>query len=149
MDFKKILVPVNGTKSDEDVLKLAFKLAKLNKGEIYVTYVIQLERTLPLDAEVKTEVDKGEEALSRAEALAQECDHEIFTDLLQARAVGPALVNEAAERHADLIIIGISYKTRFGEFSAGEIVPYVLKHALCRVMVVREPVLVQASADIR
>ena len=149
MEIKRILVPVNGSKSDEDVIQLACKLAKRNKGRVYVTYVIQLERTLPLDAEVKSEVDKGEEALAKAEAVAQECDFEINTDLLQARAVGPALVNEAAERNVDLILIGIGYKTRFGEFSVGDIVPYVLKHALCRVMVLREPVLVEAPVKVR
>lgn len=140
MEFKKILVPVSGMKSDEDIIQLACKLARRDKGKVYVTYVIQLERTLPLDAEVRSEVDRGEEALTKAEGFARDYDFEVNTDLLQARAVGPALVNEAAERGVDLIIIGIGYKTRFGEFSMGDIIPYVLKHALCRVMIVREPV---------
>ncbi|MDD5094914.1 MAG: universal stress protein [Dehalococcoidia bacterium] len=140
VDFKKILVPVNGTKVDEDVIRLACSLARRSKGRVYVTYVIQLERTLPLDAEVKSEVDRGEEALDKAERYAEDCDYEIDTGLLQARAVGPALVHETTERDIDLMIIGIGYKTRFGEFSMGDIVPYVLKNAPCRVMLLREPV---------
>ncbi|HAZ31926.1 MAG TPA: universal stress protein [Dehalococcoidia bacterium] len=140
MEFKRILVPVNGSKVDDDVIQLACQLARRSKGKVYVTYVIQLERTLSLDMEVKSEVDRGEEALDAAECCAENCDYEVITDLLQARAVGPALVTEAAERSVDLIIIGLDYKTHFGEFSLGDIVPYVLKNALCRVILLREPV---------
>lgn len=140
MEFKRILVPVNGSKRDDDVIQLACQLARRSKGKVYVTYVIQLERTLSLDMEVKCEVDRGEEALEAAECCAGTCDYEVLTDLLQARAIGPALVNEAAERDIDLIIIGLDHKVRFGEFSLGDIVPYVLKHAPCRVIVLSEPV---------
>jgi nucleotide-binding universal stress UspA family protein len=146
VEFKRILVPINGTKVDEDVIQLACSLAKRSKGKVYVTYVIQLERTLPLDAEVKSEVDKGEEALGKAERFAENCDYEVSADLLQARAVGPALVNEATERGVDLIMIGIGYKTRYGEFSVGDIVPYVLKNALCRVIILREPVFLSVES---
>ncbi|MFA4836804.1 MAG: universal stress protein, partial [Dehalococcoidia bacterium] len=132
-------VAVNGSRADGDIIQLACRLAKRSKGKVYVTYVIQLERTLPLDAEVKSEVDKAEEALDKAERYAADFDYAVSTDLLQARAVGPALVNASRERDADLIIVGINYKTRFGEFSMGDIVPYVLKNAFCRVMILREP----------
>jgi nucleotide-binding universal stress UspA family protein len=140
MEFKRILVPVNGSKVDDNVIQLACQLARRSRGKVYVTYVIQLERTLSLDVEVKSEVDRGEEALDAAECCAEKCDYEVSTDLLQARAVGPALVNEAVERSIDLIVIGLDYKTRFGEFSLGEVVPYVLKNAPCPVIVLREPV---------
>jgi len=146
MEFKRILVPISGNKIDEDAIELACSLARRNKGKVYVTYVIQLERTLPVDAEVKSEVDTGEEALDAAECCAENCDYEVSTDLLQARAVGPALVNEATERGVDLIVIGIGYKTRFGKFSLGDIVPYVLENALCRVMILREPVSMKVGA---
>lgn len=146
MEFKRILVPISGNKIDEDAIELACSLARRNKGKVYVTYVIQLERTLPVDAEVKSEVDRGEEALDAAECCAENCDYEVSTDLLQARAVGPALVNEATERGVDLIVIGIGYKTRFGKFSLGDIVPYVLENALCRVMILREPVSMKVGA---
>jgi len=137
--FKKILVAVNGTNVDEEIVGLACALAIRDKAQVFVTYVIQLDRSLPLDAEDKAAVARGERALDAAEAYAERWDCEISTDLLQARAVGPALVNEAAEKAADLLIIGMDYKTRFGEFSLGDIAPYVLKHAPCRVLLLREP----------
>ena len=116
MEFKRILVPINGTKIDEEVIELACRLARRSRGKVYVTYVIQLERTLPLDAEVRSEVDRGEESLDAAECCAENCDYEVSTDLLQARAVGPALVNEAVERAGSGIpvkelVIGIDGQT--------------------------------------
>ena len=39
---------------------------------------------------------------------------------------------------ADLIVMGLPYKRRFGEFNLGKTVPYVLKNANCRVMLFRE-----------
>ena len=139
-NIKKVLVPVNGTKVDEAAIKLACRLAKGSKGKIYVTYVIQVDRTLPLDAEIKPEIEKGERVLDKAEHIAEEQDYKVETDLLQAREVGPAIVDEAIERGVDLIIIGISYKTKFGGFSLGSTVPYVLKNAPCWVLICREPI---------
>jgi nucleotide-binding universal stress UspA family protein len=56
------------------------------------------------------------------------------TDLLQAREPGPAIIDLTLERGADLILMGIDYKTRFGQYDMGDVVPYVLKNAPCRVI---------------
>src|SRR3990170_3648969 len=103
MQFKKILVPVCGAAADLEAIKLACKLAKPVKGKIYVTYVIEVQRAFPLDAEVEPDVRKAEDVLTQAEKVAEEQDYEVETDLLQAREVGPALVDEAIEREVDLI----------------------------------------------
>ena len=61
--------------------------------------------------------------------------------LLQARDVGAALVDEATEREADLLVVGLAYRTKFGgDFAIGRTIPYVLKNAPCAVWVVREPI---------
>ena len=60
--------------------------------------------------------------------------------LLQARDVGAALVDEATERGADLLVVGLPYRKRFGgEFAIGRTIPYILQNAPCAVWVVREP----------
>ena len=48
--------------------------------------------------------------------------------------MSPAIVNEAEEREADLILMGVKYKTPFGEFNLGDVAPYVLKNARCPVI---------------
>ncbi|MBM4451681.1 MAG: universal stress protein, partial [Chloroflexi bacterium] len=47
--------------------------------------------------------------------------------------------DEARERGADLIVLGLDYKRRFGLFSLGRVIPYVIEEAPCRVVICREP----------
>jgi len=134
VEFRRILVPVAGTEADDEAIRLACRLARRDRGKIRAVYVITLKRTLPLDAEVEPEIRHAEEILDHAESIAEEQDYEIETDLLQAREAGPTIVDEAVEREVDLILMGVTYKRRFGQFSLGSVVPYVLKNAPCRVI---------------
>lgn len=134
MEFHRILVPVIGTEADEEAIRLACQLAKKNKGKVCAVYVITIKRTLPLDAEMEPEIKKAEAILDRMENVAEEQDCEIETDLLQAREEAPAIVDEAVERVVDLILMGVTYGTRYGQFNLDSVVPYVLKNAPCRVI---------------
>ena len=140
MEFHKILVPVIGTEADKEAIRLACRLAKKNKAKIWVVCVITVKRSLPLDAEIESEVLKAEELLDIMESTAEEQDYEVETGLLQAREIAPAIVDEAVEREVDLILMGVTYKSRFGQFSLGSVVPYVLKNAPCRVMLYHQPI---------
>ena len=134
MEFKSILVPVGGTEADDEAMKLACRLAKKDKGKIWAVYAITIKRALPLDAEIESETRKAEEILDHIESIAEEQDCEIETDVLQSREAGPAIIDEAVEHSIDLILMGVKYKRRFGQFSLGNVVPYVLKNALCPVI---------------
>jgi nucleotide-binding universal stress UspA family protein len=138
MEFKKILVPVVGTEADEEAMKLACRLAKKDKGKIWAFCVVAVKRALPLDAEIDSEIQNAENVLDHIERVAEEEDYEVETDVLQAREVGPAIIDEAVERGVDLILMGIKYKRRFGQFSLGSVVPYVLKNAPCPVILYQE-----------
>ncbi len=134
MEYKQILVPVAGTSADEEAMKLACRLARKDKGKIWAVSVVTIKRALPLDAEIDSEIQNAEVILDRVESIAEEEDYEVETDVLQSREVGPAIVDEAVERGVDLILMGIRYKRRFGQFSLGNVVPYVLKNAPCPVI---------------
>lgn len=134
MEFHNILVPVNGTKVDEEAITLACRLAKKGKARLMAVYVIPIDRTLPLDAELESEVEKAERILDHMENVAAGENCSLETDLLQARDAAPTIVDEAIQREADLIVIGTTYQRRFGQFSLGDIIPHVLKHAPCRVI---------------
>jgi len=136
--FKKILVPVSGTEADAETVKLACRLAKKDKGQVWAVSVVTIKRALPLDAEIESEIKKAEEILDKAEAVAGEEDYEIETDVLQAREVGPAIVDEVVERGVSLILMGIAYKQRFGQFSLGNVVPYILKNSPCPVILYQQ-----------
>jgi nucleotide-binding universal stress UspA family protein len=134
MEFSKIVVPVTGTTADDEVVKLACQLAKKSKAKIWTVYVLTVKRSLPLDVEIKPEVQKAEEVLDHIATVAEDEGYEVETDLLQAREAGPTIVDEAVEREADLILMGVIYKRIFGQFSLGSVVPYVLQNAPCQVI---------------
>jgi len=138
MEFRKILVPVTGSEVDEEAIRLACRLAKKDKGKIWAFYVITVKRSLPLEAEIESEIKKAESILDHVESIAEEEDYEIETDILQAREAGTAIIDEAVERDVDLILMGVSYKRRFGQYSLGDVVLYVLKNAPCRVILFHE-----------
>jgi nucleotide-binding universal stress UspA family protein len=138
MEFKRILVPVVGTEADAEAMKLACRLAKKDKGKVWAVSVVTVKRALPLDAEIASEVRNAEEILDRVESVAEEEDYEVETDVLQAREVGPAIVDEAVEREVNLILMGVKYKRHFGQFNVGRVVPYVLKNAPCPVILYQE-----------
>ena len=139
MEVRRVLVPVRGTQADDWALELAVSLARKKGAHILVVYVVEVSRSLPLDVQISAEVRQGNQVLDRVQGLANDLDYEVEADLLQAREVGPALVDEAVEKGVDLIILGVPYKRRFGEFSVGRVAPYLLKNAPCRVLLVREP----------
>jgi len=140
VEFHKILVPVSGTEADGEAMRLACRLAKKNKAKIWAVYVVAVKRSLPLDAEIESEIKKAEGILDHIESVAEEQDYEVDTDLLQAREAGPSIVDEAVECGVDLILMGVTYKKHFGQFSLGNVVPYVLKNAPCHVILYHQPI---------
>jgi len=139
MKYAKFLVPIAGRAVDEDIVKSACVIARRSKGKVYIVHVIQVSRNLPLDAEIEDETAAGEKILASAEKIADVMDCDAETEILQAREVGPAIVDEAVERGVDMIVMGIDYKKRFGEWDMGSVVPYVLRNAPCRVLLWRGP----------
>jgi nucleotide-binding universal stress UspA family protein len=142
MEFNKILVPVAGSPADGEAIKLACKLGRREKdkerGKIWAVSVVAIKRALPLDAEIDSEIKKAEDVLNQVQNIAEEEEFEIETDVLQAREVGPAIVDEAVERGVQLILMGITHKRHFGQFSLGNVVPYVLKNSPCPVILYQQ-----------
>lgn len=134
------MVPVDGSHASLQAVAVACGIARDNKATLYVVHVIEVKRTLPLDAQLEPEAAAGEEVLSQAERVAREQDFEVEGEILQAREAGPAIVDEAIERSVDLIVLGMEYRQPFGEFQLGRVVEHVLKSAPCEVWVCRHPV---------
>ncbi len=138
--FRRAMIALNGADSDARIVKLVAELARLSKAEIIAVHVVEIDWTLPLDADVAGASEVAQRVLDIAEAVAE--DHKLKFEpvLLQARDIGAALVDEAVEREADLLVVGLPYRKRFGgDFAIGKTIPYVLKNAPCAVWVVRDP----------
>lgn len=137
--FKSILVPVSGNEASLTAVEFACTVAKRTRGKVHVVHVIEVRRALPLDADLTAEAQRGEEILSQAESAARRQDFDVEGELLQARDAAHAIVDEATERNADAIIIGVPYRRPFGEFELGRVPMQVLKTATCEVVLMRMP----------
>lgn len=133
------MVPVDGSDASLQAVALACDIARRNKGTVYVVHVIEVKRTLALDAPLEPEAAKGDEILARAEEAAREQKFDIRTEIIQAREASHAIVDEAMARSVDLVILGIEYEQPFGEFQPGKLVEHVMKSAPCEVWVCRHP----------
>lgn len=137
--LRSIMVPVDGSDASMQAVALACDIARKGKGKVYVVHVIEVKRTLPLDAQLETEEAAGDQILSRAEQMAREQSFDVEGEILHAREASPAIVDEAIERGVDLIILGMAYQQPFGRFQLGRVVQYVLENAPCEVWVCRHP----------
>ena len=135
--LSRVLVAVSGSALDDDIVSLACEMVDHKKGTVWVLFVIEVARTLPLDAEVPVETARGEQVLQQLEALGKSKKCTIEGEILQARSVGAAVVQEAVDREAELLIAGTPYQEHYGSPTLGDLVPYLLKRSPCRVLVYR------------
>ena len=162
VEFRNILVPVFGTKFDDDIVSTAGRLAAAEQEQsdgsdaesrLDVVYVIEVPLTLPLDAKLPQErEDEAQRALARAREVGEEYeDVGVTTEVIRARKVGAGIL-EAARRHgAEAIVIGGEPPTKIrggamiggiGGAKPDEIgaaTEYVLKKAPCRVLLTAPP----------
>lgn len=138
--FRRAVVALNGGSSDERIVRLVASQAARIKAELIAVHVVEIDWTLPLDADIAGRSEEVQRVLDSAESISDQSKVTMEPVLLQARDVGAAIVDEATEREADLLVVGLPYRKRFGgEFAIGRTIPYILQNAPCAVWVVREP----------
>jgi nucleotide-binding universal stress UspA family protein len=136
---RRIMVPINGSPTDDEAVRLGCRLARRARARVNIVTVLEIKRSLALGTVEDADTERAEALLERAERIGDELDTEVETELLQAREAGPAIVDEISEWGADLVLLGLPFRQRFGEFYMGKTAPYVLRHAPCRAMLFREP----------
>lgn len=139
--YERLVVPVTGTAADDQALVLAPLLLPARGATLTLLFVVAVSQSMPLDAELPEEIARGEHALQRAEATARRLldgkKVQIQTELLQARSVGAAVVDEAIERSADAILMTSAIRRKHGRPTIGDTVNYVLLNAPCEVITIR------------
>lgn len=146
MRASSVLVPVTGDDCDEDVVRIACEMLESRRSLLHVLYVIEVGRHAPVDAEIVEDYQKGETALRRVERVANSYNCMSEAQLVQARKAGAVIVRESIDKNVDAVVMGASQTESFGAFSLGEHIPYVLRHAPCRVIIYRDPKLVSADS---
>jgi APA family basic amino acid/polyamine antiporter len=158
-EYSAILVPVFGTRLDDDIVGTAGRLAdaELEENEtpprLEVVYVAEVPLTVPLESPLPHEVsERAERALDRAREVGDEYENvDVITAILRARSTGAGIVDEARRRGAELIVMGAEppSKVRGGAIlggigaarpeEIGRVTEYVLRKAPCRVVLTAPP----------
>ena len=92
-----------------------------------------------MDAVVADDSMAGEQVLEDMERVAGRYNRIVEAHLVQAREAGTAVVREAVDRNVEAIVVGASVTEVYGRYSLERHVPYILRHAPCRVILSREP----------
>jgi nucleotide-binding universal stress UspA family protein len=135
MENGRILVAVRDCESVESLVKLAIQLSGEKGEEVVALHVLEIAPGLPLDAHADVLERPAEHVLSLARQAAWVLGKRISTRLVRARNAASAIIGEATDLGADLLIMGYHKNHGIGEMLVGSTVSYVSQHAPCRVLI--------------
>jgi basic amino acid/polyamine antiporter, APA family len=141
-----IMVAVRDPESVESLIRLACETAVGMGGKVVALYVMEVGPGLPLDADGILD-ETAEQILDRAQQAATAFGMAISKLLVRARQAGPAIVTEAEEHGAELLILGYHGSHGLSEILLGSTVKYVARHAPCRMIIQVSPMLVRQRDD--
>ena len=133
-----ILLAVSGAPTDPELVQIACNLSRHVKSKLYVVHVLEVPRTLALDANMAEESRRADAILTKVEDIAAKVKCTLESEIIQARDVAQTLVDEAEDRGVGLIMLGMQRREKYGKFYLGSTIPAVLASARCRVWVVRD-----------
>jgi nucleotide-binding universal stress UspA family protein len=128
-------VPVVRNAESEEALVAAARLAADQRATIAAVHVLEVPLELPLDAALPEREERADDLLEGTRAFVEAYGVRVVTRLVRARRAGPAIVEEAEARQAELIVIGAKRRFARGRTPIfGRTVDYILKESPCRVL---------------
>ena len=134
---KRILVPTIGTAFAGREVELACRLGEGQKAEIELAYVLEIPRTLSLDAPMPDEEARGREALSMAKTIVDLHGLPSTMKVLRARVVGQEIAREAAEQGVDMIVVGMKPGMGIGYDAFARTMDVLMRKAPCELLIDR------------
>jgi basic amino acid/polyamine antiporter, APA family len=137
IEYRTIVVPVVRSPETEEALVAAARLAAERRANIVAVTVIEVPLALSLDAELTEEEAAADELLDEARAFLEAYGVRVLTRILRARRAGPAIVEEAVRRNAELVVVGAP-RRRIRRRGAlfGTTVDQILRASPIRVLVI-------------
>ena len=132
--IKKILVPTSGTPYSERGIELACRLGEEQKAEICLVNVIEVPRTLPLEAPLPEAQAKAADIIKRGEAIIELRGLQARGEIRRGRVAGEEIIRVAKDWEADLIVMGIRSQIRMAQEILGRNSDLVLRRATCEVI---------------
>jgi basic amino acid/polyamine antiporter, APA family len=135
VEYRTIVVPIVRSEESEEALVAAARLAAERRATVVILHVIEVPLDLPLDVQLPDLEEEAHEVLDNASAFVESYGVRTVARVLRARAAGPAIVEEADRRNAELMIMGAPRARPRRTRIFGSTVDYVLKHAPTRVLI--------------
>lgn len=137
-EYRRILVPVDGSALAKKAFEEASQIAKRNHGQLLLLTVIDLTSFRGTASASSLEITK--ELQKNAQELLAELEKN--TDLpleTQISAGNPKqeIVKAAEDFDSDLIVMGATGLSKLGQWMLGSTTGYVVNHASCNVMVIK------------
>jgi nucleotide-binding universal stress UspA family protein len=139
-DYERILVPMKLGDIGEEMVATAIAIAQDTDAEVQAITVVRVPRRFPLEGDLPPEIGARVDAtLEEARGLGEDHDVPVQTDVVRARSIGHAIVEQARARGADLVVLGSSSRWRRQSRFFSPTVDFVLREAPCEVLVVAFP----------
>jgi len=139
-EYGRILVPLKLGDIGEEMVATAIALAKEHNAEVEAITVVRVPRRYPLEGKLPPEIaERVRASLEEARALGEEHGVDVRTDVLRARSIGHAILDEVRARDVDLVVMGSSARWRRQSRFFSPTVDFVLRRAPCEVLVVAFP----------
>lgn len=139
--FKHIMVAFDNSTHANKALEKALAMAEANGALLELITVVQLPDYAGTIDEVDEMIRDGkrfyQDAHDRAAAEAQKKGVKFDSKMLHGH-VGETLVKYAGGAGVDLIVMGSHGRSAVGRLLLGSVSNYVVKHAKCPVLIVRE-----------
>ncbi len=104
-----------------------------------MTYVLEIPRTLPLNAPIPEAEKDADEALNRGKEIVELHKLIPVAILERAREAGEGIVKVAKDNDVDVIVLGIRPTWRGGQTSWGKTTDILLRKAPCEVVIDKLP----------
>lgn len=140
--YRTIVVPLLDQEETEHALDLACSLAADRGARIVLVAPAVLERELPLNAHLDGQLASLKERLETATAVASSYGVAVKREIVRTRpgGFGEEVARVAAERRAELVVVGAPVESRRGFHRAfPREVLLLLRDAPCRVMIATGP----------
>ena len=141
--YRSIVVPVLEREETEHALDLACRLAADRGARVVLVAPLVVERELPLNAHMDGTLPGLKERLESAAAVAGSYGVGVRREIVRTRpgSLGEDVARVAAERRAELVVVGGPVESRRGFHRAfPREVLLLLRDAPCRVMIATGPV---------
>ncbi|MBM4435650.1 MAG: universal stress protein [Actinobacteria bacterium] len=135
-----VIAAVSGGHMDAPVITAAALFARHERRPLLVLHVIEVGHSQALGARDPGRAASATRIVSEAQALLPRNGISVRSDVVQARAAGPAIVERAAVDGAAAIVLGAHRFLGDAECDLGFTATYVLRHATMPVTLCYDPI---------